>query len=766
MYVMIPYMDTKLYTVAEAAIQLGISSGAVRDAIARHRLTPLRFGGSEKRSGFILLPEEQIARYHAQFLGTRGTYRRSVMVGDVPSNPRPGEPSGGDSPHRAPQIGSEHEVAERTRQAELGAAVGAALTSDSPFTEQLHRCAEAIVRHLDAAFARVWTLNEATAELELRASAGMYLHLDGRHARVPLGQFKIGRIAVRRTPHLTNNVLGDPEVSDHEWARREGMVSFAGYPLLVEGRVVGVMAMFARHPLTDTTRATLASVADQIALGVVREASRLQVQIALAEARTAHAQLEGVFMQLPAAVCYLDGPDHVFALVNSAYLRLIGRGHEVIGKSVAVAVPEVIAQGFIALLDGVYRTGEPFIGTEMLLRLDRLGDGVLDDAYVNFVYLATRDATGVIDGILVHAVEVTESVQARQRVEELLRDVQEAELRYRELFAGVGEGILVTDAAGHYLDANPAMTALVGYAVEELRQMCVGDLTVGNDSPFVREIHALPDGSRRGAMLLLRKDGTTVPVEGWVTSVALPSGVIYLGTWHDISDQIRAEEERQQFIAMVAHELRNPLASLLGYAHLMQRRERYDAKALETIIAQAKRLERLTLDLRETALLGGGVPSLVRSAVDVCALICAAVEQVQTAITTHTITIDMPSVMPEACWDSDRVLQVLSNLLLNAVKYSPEESAVRVQVTDSGDVAHIVVSDTGIGIPVEAIPHLFEPFYRAANARVGSARGLGVGLSISKGLVEAHGGTLTVISAVGVGSTFTVTIPYAISSVP
>lgn len=765
MYVMIPDMDTKLYTVAEAAIQLGISSGAVRDAIARYRLTPLRFGGNGKRSGFILLPEEQIARYHAQFLGMRGTYRRSVTGGDVPANPQPGEPPGDDSPHRAPHPGDEHEIAEYTRQAELGAAVGAALTSGDPFTEQLHRCAEAIVQHLDAAFARVWTSNEANAVLELRASAGMYRHLDGGHARVPLGQFKIGRIAARRTPHLTNNVPNDPEISDREWARREGMVSFAGHPLLVEGRVVGVMAMFARHPLTDTTLATLASVADQIALGVVREASRLRVQMALAEARTARAQLDGVFMQLPAAVCCLDGPDHVFALVNSAYLRLIGRGHEVIGKSVAAVLPEVIGQGFIALLDGVYHTGEPFIGTEMLLRLDRLGDGVLDETYVNFVYLATRDATGVINGILVHAVEVTESVQARQRVEELLRDVQEAELRYRELFAGVGEGILVTDAAGHYLDANPAMTALVGYSVEELRQMHVGDLTVSDDSPFVREIHALPDGSRRGAILLRRKDGTTVPVEGWVTSVALPSGVIYLGTWHDISDRIRAEEERQQFIAMVAHELRNPLASLLGYAQLMQRRERYDAKALETIIAQAKRLERLTLDLRETALLGGGVPSLVLGAVDICALIRAAVEQMQTATTTHTITVDMPSVMPEAWWDSDRVLQILSNLLLNAVKYSAEGSAVPVQVTDGGDVAHIAVSDTGIGIPAEAIPHLFEPFYRATNARVGNARGLGVGLSISKGLVEAHGGTLTVTSTEGVGSTFTVTIPYAASSV-
>src|SRR6185369_12011502 len=105
----------------------------------------------------------------------------------------------------------------------------------------------------------------------LKASAGMYAHLDGAHGRVPVGQFKIGLIAAERKPHLTNSVVGDPRVGDQEWARREGMVAFAGYPLLVEDRLAGVLAMFSRAALPDDTLEALASVANVIAQGIERK---------------------------------------------------------------------------------------------------------------------------------------------------------------------------------------------------------------------------------------------------------------------------------------------------------------------------------------------------------------------------------------------------------------------------------------------------------------------------------------------------------------
>src|SRR2546428_250097 len=177
---------------------------------------------------------------------------------------------------------------ERARLAELTSEVGSALTQGEGLRETLQLCVEALVRHLDVAFARIWTLDEGTSILELQASAGMYTHIDGPHSRVPLGAYKIGVIAQERRPHLTNQVVGDPQVQDQEWARREGMVAFAGYPLVVQERVLGVMAMFARHPLSEFVPKALASVASAVAVGVERK--RAEEALRQSEARLRQAQ--------------------------------------------------------------------------------------------------------------------------------------------------------------------------------------------------------------------------------------------------------------------------------------------------------------------------------------------------------------------------------------------------------------------------------------------------------------------------------------------
>ena len=153
----------------------------------------------------------------------------------------------------------------------LQAAIGKAWSEGTRLGDVLQRCAEGIAEQLDAAFVRIWTLDEAPRTLELQASAGLYTHLDGAHARIPVGQFKIGRIAADRLPHLTNDVLTDPAISDPAWARRQRVVAFAGYPLLVEGRLVGVIGLFARHPLAEEVLEALATVADTIAQGIDRK---------------------------------------------------------------------------------------------------------------------------------------------------------------------------------------------------------------------------------------------------------------------------------------------------------------------------------------------------------------------------------------------------------------------------------------------------------------------------------------------------------------
>ena len=159
---------------------------------------------------------------------------------------------------------------ERTRISAFREEIGMALSHQEDLKGILHNCAGAVVRHLDAAFARIWTLSGDGRELELQASAGMYTHLDGPHSRIPVGQHKIGLIAQERKPHLTNDAQNDPRVSDKDWARREKMIAFAGYPLVLEDRLVGVMGMFSQKPLTESTLEALSFAAGIIAQGIER----------------------------------------------------------------------------------------------------------------------------------------------------------------------------------------------------------------------------------------------------------------------------------------------------------------------------------------------------------------------------------------------------------------------------------------------------------------------------------------------------------------
>src|SRR5271166_2814568 len=169
------------------------------------------------------------------------------------------------------RIQAEELRAAHARQIAVRADVSMAFGKEESLKTILGECGEAIVRHLDAAFARIWTLNDDGKMLELQASAGMYTHLDGPHSRIPMGQFKIGMIAQERKPHLTNDVLNDPRISDRAWAKKEGMASFAGYPLSVGERTIGVLAMFSRKAVTPETTETLASGADLIAQGIERK---------------------------------------------------------------------------------------------------------------------------------------------------------------------------------------------------------------------------------------------------------------------------------------------------------------------------------------------------------------------------------------------------------------------------------------------------------------------------------------------------------------
>ena len=155
--------------------------------------------------------------------------------------------------------------------AEFGRDIGIALVQSRGLDEALAKCTELMVDRLGAAFARIWLADEEQTELKLTASSGLYTHLDGQHSRIRFGDYKIGRIAAAQRTHVTNRVIGDAEIHDQQWAKREGMIAFAGYPLIDDGETVGVMAMFSRRPISESVASLLESVANGIALRIRKQ---------------------------------------------------------------------------------------------------------------------------------------------------------------------------------------------------------------------------------------------------------------------------------------------------------------------------------------------------------------------------------------------------------------------------------------------------------------------------------------------------------------
>src|SRR5919199_1743003 len=166
---------------------------------------------------------------------------------------------------------AQEDLAERTKIAEFGADVALALTQETTLQTILHRFTNAMVERLEAAFARIWLLNEVDNVLELQASSGLYTRLDGQYSRIPLDRWKLGLIAQEKQPYLSNDVFSELWIRNKEWAKKEGMVAFAGYPLLVGNKVVGVMAMFARKPLSDVRLQGLELISQTVALAIERK---------------------------------------------------------------------------------------------------------------------------------------------------------------------------------------------------------------------------------------------------------------------------------------------------------------------------------------------------------------------------------------------------------------------------------------------------------------------------------------------------------------
>jgi len=309
---------------------------------------------------------------------------------------------------------AEQALAEQLKLSIFTADVGIALTQNQTLLATLQYCADAVVRHLDVAFARIWTLNEDGNVLELQASAGIYTHIDGAHSRIAVGDFKIGLIALERQPHITNSVQEDPRIQNKEWASREGMVAFAGYPLIVDNQLLGVIAMFAREELNEATLIALASSADTIALGIKRK----QTEVALA---TQKQTLRAIIDNAPIWVWMANASGRML-LVNKTFCedvaipesRFLAAAHysEVLGLEASANRMASDAQAWSQNI--------PCYAEEVM----QLADG--KEHYLETIKTQVKDDEGNAIGLIGLGLDVTKQQEAQ-------RQLQKSETRFRKL---------------------------------------------------------------------------------------------------------------------------------------------------------------------------------------------------------------------------------------------------------------------------------------------------------------------------------------------
>lgn len=442
---------------------------------------------------------------------------------------------------------SEAALKERVRLLTLNAAVGAALVQSDQLRPMLQRCAEALVDHLHGAFARIWTLNSQGDVLELQASAGLYTHLDGPHSRVPVGQYKIGLIAQERRPHLTNAVADDPRVSDHEWAQREGMVAFAGYPLLVDDRLVGVMALFARQPLSDATLEAMASVANGIALGVERK-------VAEEKRRQQEEWLRVTLASIGDAMIATDTHGRV-TFLNSVAEELTGWTQpDAEGQplgAVFTIINEQTSQPVENPVERVLRDGVVVgLGNHTVLIARDGTERPIDDSAAPI-----RDTAGEMVGVVLIFRDVTEQRRAE-------REVRANEARKSAILETALDCIITMDHEGRVVEFNPAAERTFGYRRADVIGRELADLII---PPPLRERHrtgmahylATGEGPVLGKRLelpALRADGAEFPVELAITRIPTEGPPLFTAYLREISERKRAEQQRNVRLA-VTHAL-------------------------------------------------------------------------------------------------------------------------------------------------------------------------------------------------------------------
>ena len=618
-------------------------------------------------------------------------------------------------------------------------------------------------------------------------------------------------------------------------------------------------------------------------------------------------RLASLFEQAPIFMALLEGPLHTIRIANPAYLQLVGH-RRVVGKTVAEALPEAAAQGYLALLDNVFEGGQAYAANGARYQVQPIPGGAVTERFLDFVYQPIKDARGRVTGIFVVGADVTERTRA-------FASMAESESRFRAALKAGRMGYWETDLASGTRTWSAEAMRLFGLDLVDGKGQLGGpdDEYVAalhpEDRHLAERFHDLADqqDSFAAEYRVVRPDGTTLWLSGrgsvsargpdgqarrlisvmadvtesrqaeqmlriererlrlalsagqmgayeldivadtlwWSPEtyvlfgvdprvftptrenvidllhpedrpgfakrrreaiagrlaffdefrVRRPAGgqiwigfrgqaeyddegrpVRTFGVVMDISERKKAEEvlrkadqDKDDFIATLSHELRNPLAPIRNAVGVLRRLEPGDPKVAwchDVIGRQTEQMAHLLDDLLDVSRLTRRQLTLRMKRLDLAAAIEQAIETAQPVIEAsgHELLVHLPDERLQIEGDVTRLAQVFSNLLINSAKYTPAKGLIVVTATRQANDVVVKVNDTGIGIAEEHIATIFEMFGQVESARHRSQGGQGIGLSLARGLVELHGGTIRAHSeGIGKGSEFEVRLPLAAS---
>jgi len=576
-------------------------------------------------------------------------------------------------------------------------------------------------------------------------------------------------------PEVRQGLAGaSSTITSSDAAGRDSLVAFAPAPLAGWVIVLSEPASSAFALPDGLTRAavlvTLIGILAALGIGwylggrVAR--SYVDLEQSRTETETERFRLYEALRHAPARVGMLLGPDLRFAIVSPAQLAEMGLTEkDVIGKRFADIDPE---PGHRAVLEQVFRTGDPHVARESQTKV-RLSTGATVDGYFDSTIVATRDASGAIDGVIYFAADVTDLVLGRKRVEELAAAVAGERDELQHIVNELPEGVIVMRRDGA-VTRNRVADELLGRPFTGDQDAARSDYLPRRPDgrPYeIRDVpinRALAGESVRGEEMLLHNRQRNEDLNILVSAAPVRrDGEIVAGVsvFQDIT-QLRAfERQRTEFFSMASHEIRTPVTAILLQLDLALRQiSRGDSSNTEEMLRKAKQrtkaLTALINDLLDMSRLDVGKFALDLADLDLATVIRRAAEDYPTD-ENHPIRIIRSGGSLPVRGDGRRLVEVLENLLSNAVKYSPQGGAVTVEIGRERDNAVIRVRDEGLGVPEEERGQIFERFFRASVAK--PYGGVGLGLYISKEIVNRMGGDIVLESSGGKGSVFRVSLP-------